>query len=248
MNHIQLHDNVAVVTGAAGGIGLETSKHLASLGASIAMVDLDKDALQQQIDQHPVLKEKAIAFDANVSKADQVESVVTSIHKQWNRVDILVNNAGILRDSTLLKMTPEQFDQVIAVNLRGVFLMGQACARIMSTQNRGKIINLSSVAYRGIYGQTNYSAAKAGVVGMTKTWALELSRFQINVNAIAPGLIDTAMTQTIPDTIKEKMIETVPLGRMGQPDEIAHLIAFLASDKSSYIQGEVISINGGFLI
>ena len=160
----------------------------------------------------------------------------------------MINNAGILRDATLLKMTEESFDQVIAVNLRGVFLCGQACARIMVEQKYGKIVNISSVASRGNFGQTNYSATKAGVIGMTKTWALELSKYNINVNAIAPGLISTEMTQSIPNNVREAMISKVPLKRMGEPQDVAELACFLSSDESSYIQGEVIHLNGGLLM
>ncbi|MCB0326318.1 MAG: 3-oxoacyl-ACP reductase FabG [Bdellovibrionales bacterium] len=242
-----LKNCVAVVSGAAGGIGLETSIGLAKRGATLCMLDLDLRALENAKASSSALQD-AVCHQVDVSKAEEVESCVQSIFRAHSRIDILVNNAGILRDASLLKMTETQFNQVIDVNLKGVFLLGQACAKAMVQKKSGSIINISSVAYRGIYGQSNYSAAKAGVIGMTKTWALELSRHGINVNAIAPGLIETSMTQTIPPQVKTQMIKNIPLGRMGQAKEVADLVAFLASDKSSYIQGEVISINGGFLI
>jgi 3-oxoacyl-[acyl-carrier protein] reductase len=159
-----------------------------------------------------------------------------------------VNNAGILRDASLLKMEEKQFDQVIDVHLKGTFLLTQACAKLMVEKKYGKIISLSSVASRGNFGQTNYSAAKAGIIGMTKTWALELSRYGINSNAIAPGLIETDMTASIPAPVLENLTHRIPAKRMGSTTEIANLICFLASDDSSYIQGEVIHINGGFLM
>jgi NAD(P)-dependent dehydrogenase (short-subunit alcohol dehydrogenase family) len=181
----------------------------------------------------------------DVSVTTQAQALVAEAKQTFGRVDILVNNAGITRDSMLHKLTEEKWDEVIRVNLKGPFNMGQACAKVMMEQKYGKIVNLASIAWLGNIGQSNYSASKAGVVGLTRTWALELSRYQINVNAIAPGLIDTQMTQAIPAEVKEKFIAKIPMHRMGKPEDIAAIIAFLASDEANYITGQCIQIDGG---
>ncbi len=241
-----LKNKVAVITGAAQGIGKETSRALLSRGCHVALVDIQKEKLQEV--KNELSGGKVEIFTADISNKEQVDTAISAIIKNFGTMDILVNNAGILRDATLLKMDEKQFDQVIDVHLKGTFLLTQACVRVMSEKKYGKIINLSSVASRGNFGQTNYSAAKAGIVGMTKTWALELSRYGINVNAIAPGLIETDMTKSIPQPVLDHLTAKIPLKRMGSVTEIAHLICFLASDDSSYIQGELIHINGGFLM
>lgn len=246
---MKLKNKVAVITGAARGIGKSIATHFASQGCNLHLVDVNLDgvsSLSSELSSNFGIR--ALGSQVDISNHAQVQSMVETTAKTFSGLDILVNNAGILRDATLAKMTEDQFDQVIAVNLRGVFLCGQACAKMMMEKKYGKIINISSVASRGNFGQTNYSATKAGVIGMTKTWALELSKYNIHCNAIAPGLIATEMTQTIPEDIRKKMIAMVPLARMGKPEEIAELACFLASEDSSYIQGEVIHINGGFLM
>ncbi len=245
-----LQNKTAVITGAAQGIGKETARVFLSFGANVALLDIQKDKLDQTKTelQSAFPKQKIEVFVADISQKAPVESAVANIVKHFGTIDILINNAGILRDASLLKMEETQFDQVIAVHLKGTFLLTQACAKTMSEKKYGKIINLSSVASRGNFGQTNYSAAKAGLVGMTKTWALELSRYGINVNAIAPGLIETDMTKSIPQPVLEGLTSRIPMKRMGSVTEIAHLICFLASDDASYIQGELIHINGGFLV
>lgn len=243
-----LKDRVAVITGAGRGIGKEMAARFASRGSHVALIDVTEDAVQSNAEalrrEYGV---RTLGLAADVSDAASVDQAAASVIGAFGRADILVNNAGILRDATLAKMTPEQFDQVIAVNLRGVFLCAKAFSRSMVENKYGKIVSISSVASRGNFGQTNYSAAKAGLIGMTKTWALELSKHGIHVNAIAPGLIATEMTQSIPEEIRNRMIEAIPLRRMGTPTEVADLACFLASDDASYIQGEVIHINGGFL-
>ena len=181
----------------------------------------------------------------DVSSYTAAQELVKEAHNRFNRIDILINNAGITRDALLHKLSEEKWDEVIRVNLKGTFNMGQACARIMMEQKSGKIINLSSVAAKGNMGQTNYSASKAGVVGMTSTWALELSKYNINVNAIAPGFIDSVLTQQIPSEVKEKFIQKIPLKRIGQPEDIAQLVCFLVSDYASYITGQTIHCDGG---
>ena len=246
---MKLSQKTAIITGAARGIGKSIAMKFAQEGCALHLVDVNLEGVQKLAAQ--LAKDfsiKTYASQADISKQSDVAKMVEGTLKNLPGLDILINNAGILRDATLLKMSEEQFDQVIAVNLRGVFLCGQACAKVMAEKKHGKIVNISSVAARGNFGQTNYSATKAGVIGMTKTWALELSKYNINVNAIAPGLIATEMTQTIPQEIREKMTAMVPLARMGLPEEIADLACFLSSQDSSYIQGEVININGGFLM
>lgn len=245
-----LSQKTAVITGAAQGIGLETARAFLAHDCNVALIDLQSDKLQsvQKELRSAFPKSKIEIFSLDITDSAKVVAAVSAIASSFSTVDILINNAGILRDATLLKMEEKQFDQVINVHLKGTFLLTQACAKIMSEKKYGKIISLSSVASRGNFGQTNYSAAKAGIIGMTKTWALELSRYGINVNAIAPGLIETDMTRSIPAPVLENLISKIPLKRMGSVSEIANLICFLASDDSSYIQGEVIHINGGFLM
>ena len=245
-----LSNKVAVITGAAQGIGKETARTFLSFGSNVALLDIQKEKLEQtatELKSH-FPKHKIETYVLDISQKKQVDEAATKISKDFGQIDILINNAGILRDATLLKMEETQFDQVINVHLKGSFLLTQACAKFMSEKKYGKIVNLSSVASRGNFGQTNYSAAKAGIVGMTKTWALELSRYNINVNAIAPGLIETDMTASIPSPVLENLVSRIPLKRMGNVSDIAHLICFLASDDASYVQGELIHINGGFLM
>lgn len=244
-----LKNKNVVITGAAQGIGKETARVFLSLGANVALVDIQKDKLEStKTELSSEAKGKICIAVADISQKSSVDQAVQTIVKELGSTDVLVNNAGILRDASLLKMEESHFDQVIDVHLKGSFLLTQACAKIMSDKKYGKIINLSSVASRGNFGQTNYSAAKAGLIGMTKTWALELSRYGINVNAIAPGLIETDMTRSIPPQVLEGLVSRIPAKRMGNVSEIAYLICFLASDDASYIQGEVIHINGGFLM
>jgi 3-oxoacyl-[acyl-carrier protein] reductase len=242
-----LQHKTAVITGAAQGIGKEAARVMLSYGCNVALMDIQKDKLEAVKKEFSTMG-KVEVFAADISNKEQVDAAVSGIHKHFGTIDILVNNAGILRDASLLKMEEKQFDQVIDVHLKGTFLLTQACAKIMAEKKYGKIISLSSVASRGNFGQTNYSAAKAGIIGMTKTWALELSRYGINSNAIAPGLIETDMTASIPAPVLENLTHRIPAKRMGSTTEIANLICFLASDDSSYIQGEVIHINGGFLM
>jgi len=246
---MKLKNRTAIITGAARGIGKAIATRFAQEGCNLHLIDVNiegTEALAAELAR--TFSVTTLASKVDISKHAEVSTMVENTVTKFPSLDILINNAGILRDSTLLKMTEDQFDQVVAVNLRGVFLCGQACAKVMAEKKHGRIVNISSVAARGNFGQTNYSATKAGVIGMTKTWALELSKYNINVNAIAPGLIATEMTQTIPQEIRDKMTAMVPLKRMGLPEEIADLACFLSAQDSSYIQGEVININGGFLM
>jgi 3-oxoacyl-[acyl-carrier protein] reductase len=241
-----IENKVAIVTGAGRGIGRAICERFGKDKAKVVLVDMDETTLHAAAESVEGLGGQVHKVVADVSQSSDVQRMVDGAVKTFGTIDILVNNAGIVRDSTLLKMDESKFDQVIAVNLKGVFLCGQACARVMAEKKYGKIVNVSSAAWRGNFGQTNYSAAKAGVVGMTKTWALELSKYGINVNAIAPGFISTEMTATIPPEIRDKMIAMIPLKRAGEVEDISALVHFLASDDSSYIQGDLIPINGGF--
>jgi len=241
-----LKGKVAVITGAGRGIGRAVAERFGQDGARLSLVDLDEKTLSASASALRSKGVEIIMVSADVSKASDAARMIAETVQKLGTVDILVNNAGIVRDASLLKMTEENFDAVIAVNLKGVFLCGQAAARVMAEKKYGKIVNISSVAWRGNFGQSNYSAAKAGVIGLTKTWALELSKYGVSVNAVAPGFISTEMTATIPPEVREKMVAKIPLGRAGEPQDVADLVHFLASDDASYIQGEVISINGGF--
>lgn len=241
----RLLNRTAIVTGSGRGLGAATALRLASEGANVVINDLSRESAEAVARQVTELGRKALISAHDVSNTKDAQALVEEAKKTFGRVDILVNNAGITRDSLLVKLTEEKWDEVIRVNLKGPFNMGQACAKIMIEQNYGKIVNLASVAWLGNIGQTNYSASKAGVVGLTRTWALELARYQINVNAIAPGLIDTQMTQAIPQEVKDKFIQKIPLKRIGKPEDIAAIVAFLSSDEAGYISGQCIQVDGG---
>jgi 3-oxoacyl-[acyl-carrier protein] reductase len=244
-NSPQLLNRIAIITGSGRGLGACTALKLAREGAHIVVNDLNKEGAEATAAEIEKLGRQTLVNTMDVSDYANANQLVAQVKAHFGRVDILVNNAGITRDSMLHKLTEEKWDEVIRVNLKGPFNMGQACAKVMMEQKYGKILNLSSVAWKGNVGQTNYSASKAGVVGMTSTWAIELAKYNINVNAIAPGFIDSVLTQQIPAEVKEKFIQRIPLKRIGQPEDIAHLIAFLVSDYSAYITGQCIHIDGG---
>jgi 3-oxoacyl-[acyl-carrier protein] reductase/2-hydroxycyclohexanecarboxyl-CoA dehydrogenase len=241
----RLNDKIAIITGAGRGLGAAAALRMAEEGAHLVINDISPDAARATATAIEKLGRRAMLSTHDVSDTKAANALVEEAKKTFGRVDILVNNAGITRDSMLHKLTEEKWDEVIRVNLKGPFNMGQACAKVMMENKYGKIVNLSSIAWLGNIGQTNYSASKAGVVGLTRTWALELSRYQINVNAIAPGLIDTPMTQAIPTEVKEKFIGKIPMRRMGKPEDIAALVCFLASDEANYLTGQCIQIDGG---
>lgn len=246
MNHSErLHDKIAIVTGSGRGLGAATVLRMAREGAHVVVNDIFAEAARETAAEVEKLGRRALVSTHDVSNTTEANALVDEVKKTFGRVDILVNNAGITRDSMLHKLTEEKWDEVIRVNLKGPFNMGQACAKVMMENKYGKIVNLSSIAWLGNVGQTNYSASKAGVVGLTRTWALELARYQINVNAIAPGLIDTQMTQAIPAEVKEKFIAKIPMRRIGKPEDIAAIICFLASDEANYVTGQCIQIDGG---
>lgn len=245
-NHPQLLlDRIAIVTGSGRGLGATTALRLAQEGAHVVVNDINPENAKSISSEIEKLGRKSFISTHDVSDYKSANAFVDEIKAKFGRVDILVNNAGITRDSMLHKLSEEKWDEVIRVNLKGPFNMGQACAKAMMEQKYGKIVNLASVAWLGNIGQTNYSASKAGVVGMTGTWALELSKYNINVNAIAPGFIDSVLTQQVPPDVKEKFIQRIPLKRIGKPEDIANLVAFLVSDGATYITGQCIHIDGG---
>ncbi|MBT3388249.1 MAG: 3-oxoacyl-[acyl-carrier-protein] reductase [Desulfobacula sp.] len=239
----------ALVTGSGGGIGKSIALLLADMGADIVVNDVSIENAQQTADEIISKGQKAIVSNANVINDTQVKEMFESIASEFGRIDILVNNAGITKDSLLMDMQEDQWDQVMDVNLKGVFLCCRYAAKMMSDQQYGKIINISSASGQvGNIGQVNYAASKGGVIAITKTLAKELARYNITVNAVAPGFIRTPMTQTVPEKVVNYLIGQIPLKRMGEPLEIANAVAFLASDNSAYITGQVLSVNGGMYV
>lgn len=241
-------DKVAVVTGSAQGIGEAVARKLAMEGADVVIVDVDIKAAERVASSIDNINNEVLAVKCDVSNEEDVKKLFKQVIDRFGRLDILVNNAGINRDAMLTKMTLENWEKVIAVDLTGVFLCSREASVIMKEQNYGKIVNVSSVAARGNIGQSNYSAAKAGVVGLTKTMAKELGRYNINVNCVQPGFTLTQMTTSLPEKIKEQFIKQIPLGRACEPKEQASVIAFLASDESSYMTGKVLEVDGGLLM
>jgi 3-oxoacyl-[acyl-carrier protein] reductase len=243
---MRLNDRVAIITGSGAGIGRAGALTFAREGAKVAVVDIDEKAAKEVAEEIAAAGGEAMAIAADVADRASVDAMVQAVLDRWGRIDVLINNAGILRDGRLVKMTEEQFDLVIAINLKGVFNCTQAVAPHMLEAEYGRIINTTSVvAIYGNFGQTNYVAAKAGVIGMTKVWARELGRKGITVNAVAPGFIATEMVKSIPQNIAEQMISKVPMQRMGEPEEIANAYLWLASDEASYVNGAVICVDGG---
>lgn len=247
---MNLTGKVALVTGASRGIGQAAAIELAKAGADIIVNFIGNEAVAQEtVEAIEALGRKAIKIKANVGDADDVQAMVDEAHATFGHIDILVNNAGITRDGLLIRMKDSDWDEVLNINLKGVYLVTKAVAKLMVKQRTGRIINMTSVSgVTGNVGQANYAAAKAGVIGFTKTCAKELAARGITVNAIAPGFIETAMTDVLPEKIKEGIAATVPLGRMGQPEEIAGVVTFLASDFASYITGQVLNVDGGMVM
>lgn len=246
---LRLQDRVAIVTGASRGIGRAIALSLAAEGANVVVNYASSSTAAEQVVAEIVSGGgNALALQADVSKADQVDALLSTVIEKWNRVDILVNNAGITRDTLLLRMKPEEWQAVIDLNLTGVFLCTRAVSKVMLKQRSGRIISITSVAGQmGNPGQANYSAAKAGVIGFTKTVAKELAPRGITVNAVAPGFITTDMTNNLSNT--EEILKFIPLGRYGQPEEVAGMIRFLAADPAaSYITGQVFNVDGGMVM
>lgn len=241
-----MNDKVVLITGASGGIGKAIAKKFAEAGAKVALNDIpsQEESLKKVLAESGSLLNVRY-FLADISKLEEVEKMVSDIQKEFGRLDILVNNAGITQDRTLAKMTKEEWQKVIDVDLTGVFNCSKAALSLL-IQNQGKIINISSViGQRGNFGQTNYAAAKAGIIGFTKSLSKEVGRFGVTVNAIAPGFIETRLTENLPEEMKDSIKKLTSLGRFGQPEDVADLVFFLASKEANFITGAVVNIDGG---
>ncbi|HHW38848.1 MAG TPA: 3-oxoacyl-[acyl-carrier-protein] reductase [Bacillales bacterium] len=245
-----LTGKVALVTGASRGIGREIAIELAKAGAKVAVNYSGSEAKANEVvDQIKAAGGEAFAIQANVTNSESVEAMVKEVISQFGALDILVNNAGITRDNLLMRMKEEEWDAVINTNLKGVFICTKAVTRQMMKQRKGRIINIASiVGVCGNPGQANYVAAKAGVIGLTKTTAKELASRNITVNAIAPGFITTDMTDELPEDIKNEMLKQIPLAKFGNPSDIANVVRFLADDASNYITGQTIHVDGGMVM
>ncbi len=239
-----LESKIAVITGGGRGIGKATAQLFTNEGATVVIAEFDEVSGQSTANELG-----AHFIKTDISNEESVNALFNFVSSKFGQLDILVNNAGILADSTLKKLDSDSFDAVINVNLRGVYLCGRAAANIMIEQGSGVILNASSVvAHHGNFGQTNYVASKAGVIGITKVWARELGKDGIRVNAVAPGFIQTNMTAGMPEKVVNMMGEKVPLKRWGQPEDVANAYTFLASDEASYITGAVLNVDGGVVV
>ena len=248
---LNLLDKIAIVTGASRGIGKSISEHLVAKGVKIAMISrnyndllIAKDSFDKNIN-----KENIKCFEADVTNYDSIKDIVEEIYQKWGKIDILINNAGITKDKILLRLSEEDWDQVININLKGCYITAKAVSKYMLKNKSGKIINIGSVIGQiGSSGQSNYAASKAGIEGLTRSLAVELGSRNINVNCIAPGYIETAMTEKINNDIVNKMKQNIPLAKLGAGEDIANLVCYLSSDLSSYITGQVINVDGGMTI
>lgn len=243
---MSLSGKIALVTGAAQGIGREIALALATDGADVAVCDINLDAAQKTASEIQSMGRRALAVKANVSSFDDVAAMVDKAAQELGRIDILVNNAGITRDGLILRMKEEDWDLVLDINLKGAFNCTKAALKYMTKQRSGTIINIASiVGAMGNAGQANYVASKAGMIGLTKTIAREYANRGITANAVAPGFIDTAMTQALPENVRQELAKQIPMGKLGTPQDVANAVRFLASQRASYITGQVIHVNGG---
>lgn len=246
---MRLKDKVAIVTGAGQGIGKTTAMTFAREGAKVVVADINEETVNKAVEEIKAAGGDALPVTVNVAQADSVDAMVKAT-RDWGggRIDALINNAGITRDSQLHKMTEDQWDAVINVNLKGVWLCGKAVGAVMREQGSGSIANASSiVGLYGNFGQSNYAATKGGVIAMTYTWSVEMGPKGVRVNAVAPGFTMTPMLETVPEKVLDDIKGKTPLRRLGEPEDIANLYLFLASDESSFITGQVIAVNGGLM-
>jgi 3-oxoacyl-[acyl-carrier protein] reductase len=240
----RLEGRVAIITGGAGGIGLATAKLFASEGAKLVLVDVDEAQVQSAAAQ--AAGPNAIGVKANVTKLEDAENAVKAATEKFGKVDILINNAGITRDNLLIRMSEEDWDLVLDVNLKGAFAFSKAVAKPMMKARYGRIVNVASVVgMMGNSGQANYAASKGGLIAMTKAMAKELATRNITVNAVAPGFIRTRMTENLPEEVKKGLMLVTPMARFGEPEEVAKVMLFLASEDVAYVTGQVIGVNGG---
>lgn len=243
---MELNGKVALITGAAQGIGKSIALTLARKGADIAVSDVNLEKAEETAKEIQGLGRKAIAIKGNVASVSDAEKMVEDTIAGLGKIDILVNNAGITRDGLMLRMKEEDWDLVIDINLKGVFNCSKAAVKHMAKQRSGRIVNIASiVGEMGNAGQANYSASKGGVIALTKTVAREFASRNVNVNAVAPGFIETAMTAALPEAAREALTKQIPLNGLGSPEDVANAVLFLVSDASSYITGQVINVNGG---
>ena len=245
----RLKDKVAIITGSGQGIGKATALLFAREGASVIVAEYNKDTGEAVATEINEAGGEGRFAQVDIANRESVQALISDVLETNGNIDVLVNNAGVIKDNTLEKMTDEEFDRVISVNLRGTYICTKEAAEIMRKQGSGVILNAASVvALYGNFGQTNYVASKAGVIGMTKVWARELGKYGIRVNAVAPGFISTDMIKDIPENVIEMMLKKVPLRRMGQIEEVASVYAWLASDDASYVTGTVINVDGGVVV
>lgn len=243
---MELENRVALVTGSARGIGKAIAEGLARRGAAVVIADINPEEARETSNEIEKNGFKTMAVKLDVSRSEEVVKTFDEIIKTFGRLDILINNAGITKDNLLLRMKEEDWDSVININLKGVFLCSKEAVKIMAKQRYGKIVNIASVvAFMGNPGQANYSASKAGIVGLTKTIAKEYAGRGITSNAVAPGFIATAMTDALPENVKEEMKKAIPMARFGSVDDVSNAVIFLSSPASGYITGQVLHVNGG---
>lgn len=246
---MSLNGKIAIVTGAAQGIGRTIAETLAQDGADVAVADMDPGRAQETIEAIKKLGRRTINIKVNVADWNDVKAMADHVMKEWGKIDILVNNAGITRDGLLVRMKEEDWNLVLQVNLNGTFHCTKAVMQPMAKQRYGRIVNIASiVGVMGNIGQANYAASKAAVIGFTKTVAREYASRSVTVNAVAPGFIDTPMTQGLSVDVKDQLQKQIPLGRLGQPSDVAAAVRFLVSDDAGYITGQVIHVNGGMLM